>query len=420
MAVTDWIQTAAVIYFAWQQNRIFKDQNEIFANQARQGNVPGKTSRWLQFKRYWPTMAMVALMLLTGYDIYDRHANGASGANFIGATWWRYLPLLMLIGVGIGLMIARLTRAKANTPEQKKLTIRSAFYGTGPLDEREVTERLSMTATDALVVPVDNNFLGCDPAPMKKKRLRVEYSYGNLSILQATRWEGGRLVLPEDSEIARLAHEIEQVTQDLEKAKASNAELSRSPAIKLDAAQIGKAGGLMTRAGEAEALAVELERIWHLYLQNKETLRRPLGAKALPAWAEHHQTQLFRFRTIYQWHIDSIKELDASFHSIVMDHGFPNEDEYVDVKRNLEEHAKLLRKLASTLGAPDTRVNLYAEKHRLEDELEALELPEPPPSLKDVPADSIASIAMMHSPIRPMTNQELYDSRKKDRKIKRL
>jgi hypothetical protein len=355
MAVTDWIQTAAVIYFAWQQNRIFTRQNEILANQASQGNMPSKNSRWFQFKRYWPTMAMGGLMLLTGYDIYDRHANGASTANFNTATWWRYLPLLLLFAVGIGLIIGRLTRAKANTLEQKKLTIRSAFYGTGPLDEREVTERLSMAATDALVVPVDNNFLGCDPAPMKTKRLRVEYSYGNLSVLQATRWEGGRLVLPEDSEIARLANEIAQVTREAEKAKADNAELSRSPAMKLDAEQIGKAGGLMTRAGEAEALAVELERIWHLFLQKKDTLLRPLSVKALPAWAEYHQTQLFRFRAIYQWHIDSIREVHVSFHSIVMDHGFPNDDEYIDVKRNLEEHAKLLRKLARALGAPIPR-----------------------------------------------------------------
>ena len=102
-------------------------------------------------------------------------------------------------------------------PDRKKLVIRSAFYGTGPLDDRDVTDRLAMDPIDALVVPVDNNFLGCDPAPMKYKRLRVEYSYGNLSILRVSRGEGGRLVLPEDSEIARLTTELEKMKLESDK-----------------------------------------------------------------------------------------------------------------------------------------------------------------------------------------------------------
>lgn len=150
----------------------------------------------------------IGLLLVTwaaiGYDYYDRRANGARGPS-------RYGPLLLLLAAGIVLMVGRLTGSKAKPFEHNKLTIPSAFYGTGPLDERDVTEKLSMAATNALVVPVDNNFLGCDPAPMKTKRLRVEYSYGNLSTLQATRWEGGRLVLPEDSEIQRLTGEIAQM-----------------------------------------------------------------------------------------------------------------------------------------------------------------------------------------------------------------
>jgi hypothetical protein len=60
MDVTDWVRTAAVIHFAWQQNRIFKRQNEGFATQEGQGAVPDATSRLLQFKRYWPTMVMVS------------------------------------------------------------------------------------------------------------------------------------------------------------------------------------------------------------------------------------------------------------------------------------------------------------------------------------------------------------------------
>jgi hypothetical protein len=210
---TDWIQTIAVIYFAWQQNRIFKRQNEIFANQAGQTAAQKNTSPLLKLlERYWPTLIMVALMALTGYDIYSRHANEAATPNAASIPWWwQYSPLLLFVAAGVGLVVGKLAGVKTKPPEPKKLTIRSAFYGTGTLDERDVTDKLSAATTDALVVPVDNNFLGCDPAPMKPKRLRVEYSYGNLSILQATRWEGGRLLLPEDSEIQRLTSEIRQL-----------------------------------------------------------------------------------------------------------------------------------------------------------------------------------------------------------------
>jgi len=114
MAWTDWVQTAAVIYFAWQQNRIFKRQNEIIANQAERTAIPSKTSQAHWIERYWPTMIMVVLMALTAYDIYDRHANGASPPNIIiSPLGWRYGILLLLIAASIGLVVGRLTRAKA-------------------------------------------------------------------------------------------------------------------------------------------------------------------------------------------------------------------------------------------------------------------------------------------------------------------
>jgi hypothetical protein len=75
MPLTDWVQTAATIYFAWQQNRIFKKQNEIFAIQSG-GTVMQSDSSWVVFiKRYWPTLVLVGLIGLTIYDIYDRHSN---------------------------------------------------------------------------------------------------------------------------------------------------------------------------------------------------------------------------------------------------------------------------------------------------------------------------------------------------------
>jgi len=86
-----------------------------------------------------------------------------------------------------------------------KLVIHSALYGTGPSDDDDVTKALKRVATDALVIDVTNIALGrllgnkdYDPAPGKRKRLEVEYSYASPKKLTATRPEGARLVLPED------------------------------------------------------------------------------------------------------------------------------------------------------------------------------------------------------------------------------
>jgi hypothetical protein len=73
MALTDWVQTGAAIYFAWQQNRIFRRQNEIFAAQSEKTAVQSDSSWILRVRRYWPTLIMLVLIGLTAYDIYDRH-----------------------------------------------------------------------------------------------------------------------------------------------------------------------------------------------------------------------------------------------------------------------------------------------------------------------------------------------------------
>jgi len=68
MTASDWInlgQSAALVYFAWQQNR-------IFARQAPE-TMPNETPRTLWLKRYWPTLMMILVLLAIGFDIYDRH-----------------------------------------------------------------------------------------------------------------------------------------------------------------------------------------------------------------------------------------------------------------------------------------------------------------------------------------------------------
>lgn len=82
MDLHDWMDAAvaiSTIYFGWQQNQIFKRQNEILAAQGGVAMPPDEL-RLAKLKRYWPMLVMTVLMLLTWggvvYGHYDRHING--------------------------------------------------------------------------------------------------------------------------------------------------------------------------------------------------------------------------------------------------------------------------------------------------------------------------------------------------------
>jgi hypothetical protein len=55
-----------------EQNQIFREQNQIFANPAGK-TVPREKPRFIWLKRYWPTLVTLLLFVLIGYDIYDCH-----------------------------------------------------------------------------------------------------------------------------------------------------------------------------------------------------------------------------------------------------------------------------------------------------------------------------------------------------------
>jgi hypothetical protein len=54
------------VYLLFQQNQIFRRQNDIFAGQAGQSAMP-KTPQTPWIARYWPTVVMLALVVLTGW-----------------------------------------------------------------------------------------------------------------------------------------------------------------------------------------------------------------------------------------------------------------------------------------------------------------------------------------------------------------
>jgi hypothetical protein len=230
VAVTDWIQTAAAIYFAWRQNQIFERQNEIFARQAGQTAMPPKASQMHRIRRYWPTMIMVGLMVLTGYDIYARHGEPSV------VPWWFYVLLLVIVAA-IGFFI----RADIRKGEAEKY-----------------------------------------------------------------------------SSTAEQRHNIKL------------------------------AGVLEGKAGDADWLAKELERVWHLYHEADDVLIRPLGKNTLPdAIQRECDKQLFSFRKQYYEHIGSVKYHAPSFHSAIMDGPRPYWDiQYLDLREELKNHATMLRQLA--------------------------------------------------------------------------
>jgi hypothetical protein len=230
MALTDWIQTGALIYFAWQQNRIFKRQNEIFAAQSDRTAML-KTQSWtIPFKRYWPTFAMLALAVLTLFDIYDRHHPGLAWSQWL---WLAGAAILVPIAVSYVwfLLAQKLTVPAADVPSSDthrdvksptKLIIQSANYRAirDGGEQFEVDELLrKMITGDTLVFgPIENhsfvidgrNLVPTDPYSGERKRLKVRYSYGNKPVREIVRYEHDILVLPEDSEIERLTTEIEK------------------------------------------------------------------------------------------------------------------------------------------------------------------------------------------------------------------
>jgi hypothetical protein len=75
--------------------------------------------------------------------------------------------------------------------EPGKLIIHSAMYGTGPLNDVSVIDRLNALNRDGLVVLANNNLVSIDPAPGRPKRLLVKYSYGNSEIFTASKQSMG-------------------------------------------------------------------------------------------------------------------------------------------------------------------------------------------------------------------------------------
>jgi len=261
-----------------------------------------------------------------------------------------------------------------------KLKIHSAFYGTGPLDDVDVVERLRHYKPSGLIILVDNNTLGCDPAPNRPKRLRVAYSYLNDATWEIYRPEYSRLVLPEDKEfIERTAAEYERECDrkiaeysealKIEQARQAKSfleiqDLKNNPKRLLGAVvdgrkQIEVVGVLKEYAKQAERLKELLEKVWHLYNNDRtaDPLLYPLALSTMPdEIKEWRHKELWRFRSLYREHLNALQATVPEVRTDLILLGFPCDVPYLEVRKGLENHVRFLgeeadQRLRSFLGA---------------------------------------------------------------------
>jgi hypothetical protein len=116
-------------------------------------------------------------------------------------------------------------------------------------------------------------------------------------------------------------------------------------------AQIELAGVLRSKAGQAEWLAKELEKVWHIYNNEDAKLIRPLGEHELPDVIQlNRHKRLWAFRIHYQGHIGGVKFHIPDFRSPIVDAPSPYSNiEYLDLLQKLKEHAHLLQKAGQSL-----------------------------------------------------------------------
>lgn len=139
--------------------------------------------------------------------------------------------------------------------------------------------------------------------------------------------------------------------------------------------QIKLAGVLESKAGQADWLAGDLERIWHLYNNANYKLIYPLGEHSVPDPAkEFHDKELWAFRIRYRAHIGGTKWHVPDFHSDIMDAPYPWNVQYLDLSRKLKDHADRLRSLARSLESSAAVVEQSEQRGSSVLQIEALQL----------------------------------------------
>ena len=115
-------------------------------------------------------------------------------------------------------------------------------------------------------------------------------------------------------------------------------------------------GVLRQCADFADMLSGQLEGIWQRWRDSGGKLLYPLHSSAVPEGDKPlspNVRRLLEFRILYRQHIAEVGKADPQFRSKLMDEGFPCDvagQDYLAVKRKLEEQASLLRQRADDLA----------------------------------------------------------------------
>lgn len=101
-------------------------------------------------------------------------------------------------------------------------------------------------------------------------------------------------------------------------------------------------------AGRAKGLAQDLEQLWHHWNDAGERLIRPVSSKA-PDMKTFSLDLLNERRDFMVRYMDNIVWIQADIPEITSNFltaGYPNDDEYTVVMRNIQEHSRLLNEAA--------------------------------------------------------------------------
>jgi hypothetical protein len=181
-------------YLTWKQSR----------QRTSGGSASMKRPKWLLLTAAFATASCVSLFVLLYIALRAYSA-------------WMFI--LSLVGPVTLLVLIWIAFIKLSKVSPRKLVIRRAVYGAGRQTDTDITASLQNAVQDGLVIPVDNNLVPRDLAIGSRKRLEVEYSYGNGTVcyvyrLESTKDDFVRLVLPEDSELIKMDAEIKRLKSE--------------------------------------------------------------------------------------------------------------------------------------------------------------------------------------------------------------
>jgi len=248
IVITTITSNVASIFFGWQQNQIFREQNVILAAPA--GAAMPKTSARVKLGLYWP--AIVAVLLAASvFAVLTKFGAGSVAVPWALVTLLTFGTTLSVMRLKSSLMSQQFAIAENANLKQQLDTSKSSIAVTKPSKlvihfaeyrapqrwsaKPDVTDCLRhMIVGDSLILEIQNgnfwvgdkNYVPNDPCEGKKKWLHVEYSFDGRPQCTIQRPEGYRLVLPEDTFVKE---EIDRIQDETRRENAQkDSELSRA------------------------------------------------------------------------------------------------------------------------------------------------------------------------------------------------